>query len=357
MGVERVGPRSRLAHTMRRRELLMGTAVAARGMAQGGGKIRIGFLGGSHSHAAAKIRIAMEAADWELAGLWEADGGLAESYRKKGVKLVEKAALLGDAGVQVIAVESDVKTHEGLAMEALRAGKHVHVEKPPSDNWAGMKKLVDEARKRGRLLQMGYMWRQHPGFAKIFEAVRAGWLGDVYMVRGTMNTLIEAQQRKAWAEFHGGTMFELGGHLVDPMVRLMGRPVKVTPFLRHHGKLSDGLLDSTHAVFEWPGAMGTITSAVMQPGAPAQRGFEVWGTNGNAVLRPIEGTPRLAMDLQKAAGPYNKGPQEIVLAKYERYVGGFVELAAAVRSGKALPVTPEEDLQVQEALLRASEMF
>jgi len=331
-------------------------AARARGQANGQARIRIGFLGGSHSHAADKVRIAMESPEWEFAGLWEPDSALAESYRKKGVRLVDKTALLGDAGVQVVAVESGVKTHEGLALEALRAGKHVHVEKPPSDNMAGIRMLVDEARRRGRLMQMGYMWRQHPGFAKIFEAVRAGWLGEVYMVRGTMNTLIDGERRKEWALFHGGQMFEQGGHLIDPLVRLMGKPAKVSPFLRSHGKFGDGLLDNTHAVFEWPKAMATVTSSVLQPGATAHRTFEVWGSNGNAVLRPIEGPPRLVVDLANAAGPYRKGAQEVALEKYERYVGGFAELAAAARGGKALSVTLEQELDVQETLLRASEM-
>ena len=111
---------------MRRRDLLIAAASTATARAQA--KIKIGFLGGTHSHAADKIRIARESPDWDLAGVWE----LNEAPSKK-------AAMLNDATVQVIAVESDVKSHERLALEALRAGKHVHVEKPPSDNLAGMK--------------------------------------------------------------------------------------------------------------------------------------------------------------------------------------------------------------------------
>lgn len=334
----------------------MAAAGAAYSTASAAGRIRIGFLGGSHSHAEAKVRLAMSLPEWEFAGLWEPDPAVAGQYRKQGVKLVDKSALLDGPGVAVIAVESDVKSHEPLALEALRAGKHVHVEKPPADNMAGMRALAGEARRRRLLLQMGYMWRQHPGFAKIFEAVRAGWLGDVYMVRGTMNTLIDAERRKEWALFHGGQMFEQGGHLIDPMVRLLGRPEKVTPFLRHHGRFADTLLDNTHAVLEWRGAMGTVTSSVLQPGAGAHRTFEVWGTNGNAVLKPIEGPPRLIVDMQAAAGPYKKGAQEVAIEKYERYVGGFAELAAAVRSGSPLPVSLDQELDVQQTLLLASEM-
>ena len=103
--------------------------------------------------------------------------------------------------------------------------------------------------------------------------------------------------------------------------------------------------------------MATVTSSVLQPGATAHRTFEVWGSQGNAVLRPIEGPPRLIIDLAAPAGPYKKGTQEVALAKYERYVDGFTELAAAIRANKALPVTLEQELDIQEALLKASLMY
>lgn len=62
------------------------------------------------------------------------------------------------------------------------------------------------------------------------------------------------------------------------------------------------------------------------------------------------------MDLAKAAGPYPKGRHMVDLPPYERYVDDFVELAAAVRGDKPIAVTPQEDLVVQEALIKASGM-
>ncbi len=76
---------------------------------------------------------------------------------------------------------------------------------------------------------------------------------------------------------------------------------------------------------------------------------------GTATLRPIE-DPVLELDLEKAAGPYNEGVQMVKLRPYERYVGDFQELAAAIRGDKPIAVTPEEDLMVQEALIEASGM-
>lgn len=338
-----------------RRRVFLGVAGAA-AAAPDAARIRIAFLGVSHSHASDKVKICRQPADWELVGIWERDPKVAATYGSQGVKLMSKDAILADASIPVVAVESEVKPHAELALQALAAGKHVHLEKPPSDNMADLRRLVALAREKKRLLQVGYMWRQHPGMNAILEAGRKGWLGDIYLVRGMMNTLIGADRRPEWALFPGGQMFEQGGHLIDPMVRLMGRPSKVSHFLRHHGKFSDDLLDNTVAVLEYPGAMGVITSAVLQSNANAHRMFEVQGSNGTALLRPIE-PPRLEIDLAKAAGPYKAGKQEVPLPAYQRYVGDFLELARCVRTSEPLAVSLEQELDVQEALLRASGMF
>jgi predicted dehydrogenase len=319
---------------MRRREFLA-TGLAA---TAAGDRIRIGFLGSSHSHAAEKIRVVRESPRWEL------------------VSIAEDDRLLADASIRVIAVESGVKHHARHARLALEAGKHVHLEKPPSDNMRELRDIVALARRKNLLVQMGYMWRYHPGFHALLEAARQGWLGEIYLVRGTMNDLVEPERRPNWNLFRGGQMFEQGGHLIDPLVRLMGRPTRITPFLGSHGSFTDKMADNTAAVFEYPRALGVITASVLQPNANPHRSFEVFGSAGTAVLRPIEpGT--LVIDLVKAAGPYAAGRQSVKLAPFRRYVGEFDELAEAVRAGRPLAITPEEDLKVHEALLRASQMW
>jgi predicted dehydrogenase len=324
---------------MRRREFLA-TGLAA---AAAGDRIRIGFLGSSHSHAAEKIRVVRESPRWDLVSISEDDGPTRDR-------------MLADPSIRVVAVESGVKLHAVHARLALEAGKHMHLEKPPADNMREFGEIVALARRKSLIVQMGYMWRCHPGFHALLEAARKGWLGEIYLVRGTMNTLIGADRRPDWNLFRGGQMFEQGAHLIDPLVRLMGPPARITPFLGSHGSFNDKLADNTAAVFEYPRALGVITSSVLQPNANAHRSFEVFGSGGTAVLRPIEpGT--LVIDLVKAAGPYTAGMQQVKTAPFRRYVGDFDELAEAVRAGRPLAITPDEDLKVHEALLRASRMW
>lgn len=316
-------------------------------------KIKIGFLGTSHSHGPGKLKAVMNSDDWELIGIAEESAKLREAHLKNGLRVLSAEEVVRAA--EVVAVESDVKDHYRHAKLALAAARHVHVEKPPTVKLAEFRELVELARQQNRLMQMGYMWRYHPGFAKIFEAVRNGWLGEVSLVRGAINSLYAADSgRAALAEFRGGGMFELGCHLIDQVVRLLGAPQKVSTTLRTHGA-TDGLADNALAVFEFPKALGLVQVNLLQPGAGAHRAFEVIGSNGTASMRPLE-QPVLTFDFAKAVGPYQKGTQSVPLPRYERYVPELADLAAAVRAGRALAVTSAEDLQVQEWLLKACEM-
>ena len=109
-------------------------------------------------------------------------------------------------------------------------------------------------------------------------------------------------------------------------------------------------------MFEFSKAQAIITNSVLQPNAGPHRFLEILGTNGSVRVQPIE-PPGFMIDLAKAAGPYKAGPQEVELPPYERYRDEFVELAAAIREATPLPVSLEEELQVQEAVLQACGMF
>lgn len=314
-------------------------------------RVRAGFLGIAYSHAAEKLRQVKASPDYELVGAWPETPVLARQLESQGIAVLTQDEVL--KGSEVVLVESEVHTHAAWAARALSAGCHVHLEKPPAMRMRDFDRLVRLARSRQRLLQVGYMWRHHPGLQAVFHAVRQGWLGDVFLVRATLNNSLAAARRAEWAIYPGGVLFELGSHLVDAIVRLMGRPERVTPFLKTHGASNDRLADNNVAVFEFPRATAVLTSSTLQPNASAHRSFEVLGSRGTAIVRPLE-PAELHLDLAEAAGPYVKGVQTVPLPAYRRYEGELAELASAVRTGSALPVSLEVERDVQEALLRAS---
>ena len=336
--------------------VLAAAPISLRAADVGTGKPRIpiGFLGVTHSHGAEKVKLAMTSPDWEFVGVSEASDAGKATCTKLGAKLISQDELFQRA--RVVAVESDVRDHASHAMLVLHAGKHVHLEKPPTVRLADLQAIIALAREKKLLLQTGYMWRSHPGFQAILEAVRQGWLGEVFMVRGFISNNLAPVRRPEWGEFPGGAMFELGSHLVDATVRLLGKPKTVTPFLRRHGNFNDSFKDNNVAVLEYEPATAVLINTALQPVGTPQRSFEVLGTNGTAVLQPIE-PPTLTMDLAQAAGPYQKGSQKVTMPVYRRYEGDFAELAAAVRGERALSVSLDEELVVAETVLRVSEMF
>lgn len=343
-----------LSRRLSRRAFVAATLAAGVAVAQEKRRIPVGLLGGAHSHAFEKARLLAAGDAWDFVGIVEPDPKVSARYAQAGLKTIDRDELFRRAGVVV--VESAVKDLGPFALEALRAGKHVHVEKPPTTTLDQMRELVALAGERGRLLQAGYMWRYNPAVNAALRAAREGWLGRVFQLRAAMHTTVAADRRPEWAPFKGGAMFEQGCHLVDMMVRLLGRPKDVTAVLRKHGDFPDDrLMDNNLAVLEWDGALGTISNSTLQPNAGPHRFFEILGTNGTAVVRPIE-PPTLTVDLQKPAGPYKAGTNAVKPEAYQRYAGDFAELAAAVRGEGRLSVSPDEELMVQEAVLRASGM-
>lgn len=316
-------------------------------------RIPIGFLGSTYSHGPDKIRLALSSPDWELIGVCEPTPAGRAVCERLGAPLVSQEELFRRA--QVVAVESDVRDHAAHALLALQAGRHVHLEKPPAARLDDLRAVVAAAREQQRLLQVGFMWRYHPGFQAIRDAVRQGWLGDVYHVRGFVASNVPAERRREWAEFKGGAMFELGCHLVDATVRLLGRPKSVTPILRRHGRFDDTLMDHNVVVLEYDQATAVLTNTALQAGGTPQRSFEVLGSNGTATLLPLE-PPALRLDLVQPAGPYREGPQDVPMPAYKRYVGDFVELAAAVRGEIPLATSLDEELLVGETVLLAAGM-
>jgi len=334
------------------------TLNAAAVKAQSGQRIKAAFLGASHSHGLDKVRLVHSSPDFELAGVWEENPSVRDGLQKAVAKIrwMSKADILADKSISAVFIESDVKSHGPLAIEALRAGKHCHIEKPPAETLRDMREIVSLAKSTGLIIQSGYMWRHNPAVEKALEAARSGWLGQIYLIQARMNTLIGTDRRPEWNLFSGGQMFEQGAHLVDIVVRLMGKPARITPFLRHDGPFNDTLKDNTAAVLEYGTAMAILVSSVLQPNANAHRAIEIFGTNGNAVIRPIE-PPSLEIDLQKAAGPYQAGKQKPALRPYERYSGDIAALASAIAGSKPLEVNADTELAIQEVLLTASGMI
>src|SRR5262249_44091771 len=88
--------------------------------------------------------------------------------------------VLRDPAVDAVAIATPVSTHYPLALEALRAGKHVLVEKPLASSSDQCFRLIDEADRRQRVLMVDHTFLYTGAVKKIHELVANNELGEIY---------------------------------------------------------------------------------------------------------------------------------------------------------------------------------
>ncbi len=331
------------------------TAMAANAAVS---KIRAGMLGTQHSHFAGKLKAMMDSPDYEVVAIFEHDAAARAQLQKDphrgSIRFVSEEELLKDPSINMVVVECRAWEALPWGRKVIDAGKHLHLEKPPGNDWAAFKELMTEARRKKLLVQAGYLWRWHEGVMAAIDAAQKGWLGEVFMVRGTMNSDRDAEQRATEAHYKGGGLFELSGHVIDRVIEVLGRPRTVKSWLRHDTSVPDKLADNCVAVFEYDKALAVITQSAKMSGAGDHRSFEILGTDGSFVLNPESNPPRMEVNMRKPQGPYKAGWQNITLPPQPRFIGDFKELARAIKSGEPLKHSYDHELLLQETLLRAS---
>jgi predicted dehydrogenase len=111
------------------------------------------------------------------------------------------AELLADEALDAVVVATPVPTHYALAKQALEAGKHVFVEKPPAMRAAEMDELVELSEARDLVLMPGHLLLYHPGVLKLKELVETGELGEVLCVYGNRQNLgiVRTNENALWS--------------------------------------------------------------------------------------------------------------------------------------------------------------
>ena len=338
----------------------LGISAEAEEMKRGKPRIKIGQIGTAHAHASGKMGTMRKFSDdYEVVGIAEPDAEKrAEAQADpayQSLKWMSEEELLRVTGLQAVAVETSVKDLVPTARRCIETGVHVHLDKPAGESLPAFKELLAQATRKGLVVQMGYMFRYNPAFQFCFKAVREGWLGEVFEIHGVMSKSVGQSKRQELSEYPGGSMFELGCHLIDPLVYLMGTPDTVTPYTRRTRPMEDSLADNQLAVFEYPEATATVRSTLVEIEGTERRQFVVCGSQGTIDIRPLE-PPKMRLALNPARNGYKKGYQEVELPPMTgRYDGDFIDLAKIIRGEKQPDFTPEHDLAAQEAILRASE--
>jgi scyllo-inositol 2-dehydrogenase (NADP+) len=269
--------------------------------------------------------------------------------------------LLTNPDIDLVIICSPNSLHYPQAKAALEAGKHVIVEKPFTINSKEAESLIEIAKVTGKHVFPFHNRRWDSDFLTLKHLIAQGYLGEVVEYESRFDRFTPEISRAAWRYQHqegGGTLFDLGIHLIDQAVSLFGAPEGVFArlFNQREGSVTD---DSFDLKLIYPELNVTLKASVFVK-EPGPR-FQVHGRSGSFVKYGLD--PQEAM-LRKGKKPGSKGYGietasqrgilntetygKIFRGRYEslpgNYMSFFDNIYSAIVSGADTIVKPQDAL-------------
>ena len=319
--------------------------------------IKIGQIGIGHNHGEAKMKAVRKFPQlFEVVGYaeekedWIRKRGSLPGYEGLPRLSVEELMDRCDA----VMIETDVWDLTATAQRCIDAGKHVHMDKPASGTLAQYKHLLDTAKAKNRVVQLAYMYRYNPAVQKCIEMVQQGTLGEIYSINAEMSTFHKPAYKEWLTNFEGGILYILGSHLVDLVVYLMGKPQKVTSFMKETGLDNIHFPDNNLAVLEYEKALARIFVSSVEVNGFGRRQFMVSGSKGTVNICPLE-RPITFSYSDTTIADANYEDRKILLPFEDntakgRYDEMMKDFYAYIKGTKENPFTYEHEYAVQQVL-------
>lgn len=143
-----------------------------------------------------------------------------------GASTTSDASELIESDVDLIIVSTPPNSHAAWGLKALEADKHVVLEKPMALTVTECDEMLNEAKKRNRLVSVYQNRRWDPDFLVIEQAIKQGRLGEVFRVEAFVGGY--GHPCNFWhsdQEVSGGAIFDWGSHLIDQILQIAPAPV------------------------------------------------------------------------------------------------------------------------------------
>lgn len=275
------------------------------------------------------------------------------------VEVSDPEAVLSRRDIDLVVIASPNETHFPLARAALAKGKHVVVDKPFTLDLAEAEELISQS--GGRLLSVFHNRRYDSDFLAVSAAIRQGVIGRVVHFESHFDRY-RPEVRDRWREREGpgsGVWFDLGPHLVDQAMHLLGTPSRVQTTLARlrPGAQTD---DWAHCVLTYDGCQAVLhASMLVASGSPR---FLVHGEKGSLIKRQADvQEAQLLAGVRPGAPGWGEDPDplefwnpagqmiplEVPAGRQQDY---YSELRDAILGLGPNPVTAQEAYQVMRVL-------
>lgn len=266
--------------------------------------------------------------------------------RKCGVGNVTKNPddIFNDKDIEAVLICSSTDTHADFIIQAANAGKHIFCEKPIAYDLNKVHEAIDAADKAGVKLQIGFCRRFDHNHRGVYDAVRAGKIGNVHMIK--ISSRDPEPPCIDYVKVSGGIFYDMMIHDFDMARFLAG--AEVTEVYAAGSVLVDpaigeaGDVDTAMVTLKFDnGAIATIDNSRKAVYGYDQR-VEVFGSAG--CVRNENDTPNTVI----ISNSENTSYENTYSIMWDRYTGAFVsEIQAfveAVNEDKETPVTGADGL-------------
>lgn len=255
-------------------------------------------------------------------------------------------ALVADPSVDVVYVATPHPFHAENALLALRAGKHVLVEKAFTLNSAEAREVVLVGADAG-LVVLEAMWTRFlPHMVRIREIIAAGTLGDVRTLIADHNQSLptDPKHRINNPQLGGGALLDLGIYPVSFAFDLFGSPSTV---YAHAAKAPTGVDRQTAIVFGYADGRQAVLHCALDTAGPNRA--VILGTLGRIEIDSVWYTPTTFTVLD-SEGTVVERYENVVEPRGMQFQAWEAErlIGAGLTRGEILP--PEESVRIMETL-------
>ncbi len=245
-------------------------------------RVRVGLVGYGYAGRTFHAPLIAATPGLELAAVASSDPPrVLADWPGMGVER-DAAALFRRDDIDLVVIATPSDTHATLAGAALEAGRHVVVDKPFTTSLADARGLARLAARRKQLLSVFQNRRWDADFLAVREAIAAGAIGEPVHFESHFDRY-RPQVRDRWREDAGpggGIWMDLGPHLVDQALLLLGLPDRVSATFSVQRAGGRGV-DWAHVVLECGSRRAILHAGMLVAGGSAR--FTVHGTRGSLV--------------------------------------------------------------------------
>jgi predicted dehydrogenase len=281
-----------------------------------------------------------------------------------GVQIVREfdALLEPGARLDLVVIATPNSTHASFAARAIEAGRHVVVDKPFALSVEEGRTMVEAARRAGRVLAPYQNRRWDGDFLTLRVLLERGWLGTVQAYESRFDRWRPEIRAGRWKELPSpgaGLLFDLGPHLVDQTLALVGLPssVSASVSIERPGSLVD---DRFEVALQYRDFTAKLGARLLAEEIGAR--FRISGSFGHYVKHGVDPQEALLRGGKRPSGPdWGVEPAarwgaivatidglrvEGVLRTLPGHYGGFYDnLCDAIEGRAPLAVTPEDALR------------